>query len=147
MNTETIRDNILEAIQKFIEKDKDLLMRLNVHEIAISHRIAVYLECLFGRYNVDCEYNKHYYGAPKRSGGKRIRPDIIIHDRKSPLGIAIFEIKKCGPDSKLGKRDIKKLKKAQSNLGYRIGVYIGALKKNIHIVWIAGGQEIHRERL
>ena len=120
---ETIKDSIREAIQRFIKKDKDSLVGVKVHEAAISHRIAVYLESLFPEFDIDCEYNKHYDGTFKKSDGVRIRPDIIIHNRQVLDAVAIFEIKKSGPDSKLGKSDIQKLKRAQKNLEYKIGIY------------------------
>jgi len=143
----TIKNNIRKAIQIFIEKDKKLLMQVNVHEVAISHRIAVYLEHLFPNLDIDCEYNKHYDGSSKQSDGAKIRPDIIIHHREYLNAVAIFEIKKAGPNSQLGKSDIKKLKKAQKNLRYKIGVYIGVLKRNVYIVWISDGKELEREIL
>lgn len=144
---ESIKSNIRDAIKKFIKKDKDSLTKINVHEAAISHRIAVYLEPLFPKSEIDCEYNKHHDGTPKQSGGKKIRPDIIIHNRLGWDAIAIFEIKKSGPDAKLGMGDIQKLKKAQKKLKYKIGVYIGVLKKVVHIVWISNGKELSRETL
>ncbi len=55
-----LQKKVIEAISKFIGKDKPLLS-MGAHEQAISHRIAVYLEDLFPEenLNIDCEYNKH----------------------------------------------------------------------------------------
>lgn len=143
----TIKNNIREAVQRFIKKDKDSLVGIKVHEGAISHRIAVYLESLFPESNIDCEYNKHYDGSPKESGGVKIRPDIIVHTRGGWNAVAIIEIKKASPDSKLGRGDIQKVKNARENLGYKIGAYIGVLKRKVHIVWISDRQGLEREIL
>ena len=108
-NTE-IKVKIRRAIQEFIKKDRDDLLKINIYEPTISHRIALYLETPFIPYNVDCEYSKNLDGDKKSSNGKVIRPDIIIHERLSAINIAIIEIKKNGVDSKLGESDIEKLK-------------------------------------
>lgn len=57
---EKIKNKVKMAVDLFMENDIDLLEIGNgVHEQSISHRIAVYLECLFRGFHVDCEYNKH----------------------------------------------------------------------------------------
>lgn len=59
-----------------------------VHETAINHRLAFYLEQNFNKflccsryYQVDIEYNR-YFGRPKELNGDNIRPDIIVHKRQ-----------------------------------------------------------------
>jgi hypothetical protein len=59
-----------------------------VHETAINHRFAIYLEQNFNKflccsryYQVDIEYNR-YFGRPKELKGDNIRPDIIVHKRQ-----------------------------------------------------------------
>lgn len=44
MNLHEIQEKILDAIRLFIERDKNALLTSGVHEQAMSHRIAVYLE-------------------------------------------------------------------------------------------------------
>jgi hypothetical protein len=59
-----------------------------VHETAINHRFAIYLEqnlniflCCPRYYQVDIEYNR-YFGQPKELNGDNIRPDILVHKRQ-----------------------------------------------------------------
>lgn len=131
------KDNIRAAIKKFIEKDKDKLLRVDIYEPTISHRIAVYLEETCTGFDVDCEYNKNLLGDKKTSNGKKIRPDIIIHSRVTDSNSVIIEVKKSGTNSKLAKEDIKKLRDCMfGTLNYRLGVFVGILKKRVDVCWI-----------
>lgn len=131
------KDNIQAAIKKFIEKDKDDLLRVDIYEPTINHRIAVYLEELCKDFDVDCEYNKNLLGDKKNSNGKKIRPDIIVHKRGTDSNSVIIEVKKNGINSKLTKEDIEKLKDCMfGTLNYKLGVFIGILKKKIDVCWI-----------
>ena len=58
MNKEEIKGIIREAVKEFSKRDKNSLVDVKVHESAINHRIAVYMEGKFRDYAVDCEYNK-----------------------------------------------------------------------------------------
>jgi hypothetical protein len=63
LRIENLQTAVIRAVGNFKKYDLKLL-ELAVHEQAISHRIAVYLERLFGigtkaNLNVDCEYSKH----------------------------------------------------------------------------------------
>lgn len=153
MNRQKIKDKVKIAVQKFVAKGDGELLNLagGIHEQAISHRIAVYLEPLFKGYHVDCEYNKHgakndkkmaentkvirkecgcksCVGWLKKTHGSivRIRPDIIVHKergKKSEGNILVIEIKK--KDECLF--DMAKLKEMTSNNGdfkYKLGVLI-----------------------
>jgi hypothetical protein len=75
-----------------------------VHETAINHRFALYLEqnlskyiCDSNYYHVDIEYNR-YFGKPKELNGDNIRPDILIHKRQGAIpstdNLLIIEAKK-----------------------------------------------------
>jgi len=131
------KELIRKAIRKFIDNDKEGLLKANIHESAISHTIGVYLGEEFKNYNVDCEYNRDRLGQKNNSTGKKIRPDIIIHMRNSDINLVIFDIKKSGKDSKKEKSDIDKLKDVlSSKLSYELGVYVGVLKRKIDICWV-----------
>ena len=97
MSTRQIQKLLTDAVEAFFHFDKDLLMN-DVHEQAIAHRIAYYIE-RGGRphgYQVDCEYNKRGLDV-KRWGNRRIRPDIIVHKRGSNHrgdNLFVIEIKK-----------------------------------------------------
>ena len=131
------KEKIREAVREFKALDRAALLKVNVYEPTISHRIAVYLGNLFRELNVDCEYNRNLLTAKKNTNGDKIRPDIIIHRRLSPNNCIIFEIKKGGKDSQKAITDIRKLEDAVAgNLGYDLGVFIGILKRRIDICWI-----------
>ena len=55
-----MQKKVIQAVALFVKNDSDLL-KSSAHEQAISHRVGVYLEGLFGleKLNIDCEYNKH----------------------------------------------------------------------------------------
>jgi len=138
MNNSIIKGKIREALKLFIAKDKQALLRVDIYEPTISHRIAVYLEELFPEFDIDCEYNKTLLGKKKDMNGKKIRPDIIIHTRMTNVANSVIvEIKKSGRNSKLSKSDIEKLKKCMNGiLNYDLGVFVGILKRKIDICWI-----------
>ena len=138
MSNDIIKGKIREALKLFISKDKEHLLRVDIYEPAISHRIAVYLEKLFSDFNIDCEYNKALLGNKRNVNGEKIRPDIIIHTRKTNEdNSVIFEVKKSGKKNKLSKADIEKLKRCMNGtLNYVLGVFIGILKRNVYICWI-----------
>lgn len=138
MNNSIIKGKIREALKLFIAKDKQALLRVNIYEPTINHRIAVYLEDLFPGFNIDCEYSKNLLGKKKDVKSNKIRPDIIIHKRmKNEFNCVIVEVKKSGKNSKLAKSDIEKLKRClKGTLNYNLGVFIGILKLKIDICWI-----------
>ncbi len=134
---ENTKEKIREAVREFKALDHAALLRVNIYEPTISHRIAVYLGNLFPGLNVDCEYSQNLSGAKKAGLANKIRPDIIIHKRLIQNNCIIFEIKKNGKNSQKAGADIKKLEGAvNGNLGYDLGVFIGILKRRIDICWI-----------
>ena len=141
MKIDNIKEKVKIVVDKFIKNDKEHLYKDGVHENAMSHRIAVYLEKEFKNYNIDCEYNKNL-SIPKLNDKKeKIRPDIIIHKRgENKNNLVVIEIKKVGKDSQLAEKDIVKIKK-MNNLGYEIGLFIGILKAKIDLCWIREGEE------
>lgn len=134
---EDAKEKIREAVREFKALDRAVLLKVNIYEPTISHRIAVYLGNLFRGMNVDCEYNRNLLTAKKNISDHKIRTDIIIHKRLSANNCIIFEINKSGKDSQKSAADIKKLENAVAgNLGYDLGVFIGVLKRRVDICWI-----------
>ena len=130
-------------MREFKALDHAALLKVNVYEPTISHRIAVYLGNLFREMNVDCEYNRELLNAKKTTAGDKIRPDIIIHKRLTPNNCVVIEVKKSGKDSQKSVADIKKLENAvNGNLGYDLGVFIGILKRRVDICWIEKNNNI-----
>lgn len=93
-----------------------------LHEVCINHRLALYLEQeivpLFGNneFFVDIEFNKEGvdFKEIKIDGHKKVvRPDIIIHNRKSgndKKNILVVECKKKSTSQNDLKADVQKLK-------------------------------------
>jgi DNA-directed RNA polymerase specialized sigma54-like protein len=105
-----LRSKVINAINHLIEKDKYLL-EIDVHERTITHRLALYLQCEFEDWNVDCEYNRNWDVIKQIQIIKQLNvtfpqndfnmdesvsvfPDIIIHHRKSSENLLVVEVKK-----------------------------------------------------
>lgn len=128
------------------------LLKHDVSERSIAHRLAIYLESTFGKeYHVDCEYNKN---IEHNSGCRKIEilksrwnelnnfynyemdeemliekivvPDIIIHRRgTNKSNIVVIEIKKSSSRVNI-EYDYEKLKAytCKGGLTYKYGVFI-----------------------
>ena len=136
---EKVKTKVRRAFQKLVKKDP-FLLKHNVNERSLTHRLAVYLESCFSAYHVDCEYNRDGIGnRPKRISeiknldsfrekvaadddkGVTVYPDIIIHHRGEQSGLVIIEAKKSnsGPND-----DEQKLKLYKEELGYPYAFFI-----------------------
>ncbi len=114
-----LREAIVASFSKLIENDGYLFDcpieeyfeydSRKLHEVCINHRLAVYLEefilpLLNGddeQYFVDIEFNREGINKKNLKVGdeKTVRPDIIIHNRKSgeeKKNFLIVECKKSG---------------------------------------------------
>ena len=79
---------VVQALKMLLQYDSDLI-NTQPKEECINHKLAQYLESVLhektlleGR-DVDIEYNKYKEDEKKSSDGRNIRPDIIVHERKS----------------------------------------------------------------
>ena len=117
METQEIQEIVNTAITALQDND-DFLLKQDISEWAISHKLAVYLDDKFPDCNVDCEYNgyakadnnKKYImilrhrlsklGKLKDSDGdektlkRSVYPDIIVHQRGKEYNLLILEVKK-----------------------------------------------------
>ncbi|ABP67273.1 hypothetical protein Csac_1684 [Caldicellulosiruptor saccharolyticus DSM 8903] len=137
----------LELLKIYLDKAIDILLRRDLylvkkglHERAISHRLAVYIEWLFGQwFDVDCEFN----GNEGHESGRKIienicfeyskhnckrfncdnchnevsvYPDIIVHKRRvNKFKLLIIEVKKMNSSNTSEiEKDIYKLKQYTS---------------------------------
>lgn len=77
--------------------------------------------------NVDVEYDKYKEDEKKSSGGKNIRPDIIVHKRKSgnENNLIVIEAKK----NYIDKKDVEKIKDLVINedFNYLLGAGVAYL--------------------
>lgn len=123
-------------------------------EMAIAHRLAIYLEQLIPGWDVDCEYNSQGEGDnldPKRSATsetRNSRPDITLHHRgiiESDHNLLVIELKKKNGDTS----DVEKTRgytnTPQTNdrriYKYQFGLVLSFLPE-LKLVWYADGAEI-----
>ena len=121
------------------------LLKNNVAERAIAHKLGEYLQNLFPYYTVDCEYNRH--GQNKKIlSDKKVYPDIIIHERgNNKNNLLVIEIKK---DINEDINDFKKLSeftRSGNDYKYHYGLFIhlnvdSAAKSLLR--WFENGHEI-----
>lgn len=126
ISLEDIKSILEKSIGELKDKDK-FLLKNDLHEQSITHKLAEYLQKNIGySWNVDCEYNKYKkeevyikkeilakYPGDKEVERKEVRPDIIIHirdenDAKSNL--LILEVKKKYRDELKESKDEKEAK-------------------------------------
>ena len=115
MTFENLKIILTEAINELTEKDSYLLEH-DVHEQAISHKLACYIGNRIHGWNVDAEYNRNLNLPKSLSSCGRIRPDILIHRRglnndgdSKDNNLLIIEVKK-NPSLQEREADIKIIK-------------------------------------
>lgn len=160
-----------ESIEEFYKKDYNLLKK-NVHEQAITHRIAFYFENKLPKiykYSVDVEYNrKEEYNKqlyqecrkcchsecvcnpqnPSFSTNQNTgRPDIIFHFRGNDKNnLLVIEAKKIGNENV--NNDNKKLTYLTCMEGkykYQLGGLVVLGKKQATIIYYQKGKEYQKE--
>ena len=131
MNFEEVKKHVDKALKRFLKKEL-FLLRNNLNERTISHKLAEYLQEEFPDWNVDCEYNKKFEKIKKlrpktiRSDdddAKTVYPDIIIHHRNTDDNLLIIEIKKNASKSDK-ENDIDKIKGFIEEYKYSYGLFI-----------------------
>jgi len=110
-----------------------------LHEVCINHRLAVYFEQKIipllpkdEEYFVDTEFNRegiNFKNAKIAGRKKRVRPDIIIHNRKSgndKKNFLVVECKKSDTDKAKIDYDQQKLKALLKDpeYSYRFGLQV-----------------------
>lgn len=145
----TMNDNEFEVIKNKVEssiknlmKYDSFLLKEDVNERSITHKLTEYLNQEFEEYDVDCEYNRmckdnsiipkrmKSFVEPIRSSdteAKRVYPDIIIHKRENEDNLLVIEVKKVNNNSNM-KTDKEKLKSFTLNINngfsYRFGLHL-----------------------
>ncbi len=131
-----LEDSIFEALKLLLKKD-NVIIKNSTKEECINHKFAMYLENILKRDNillsstvawdVDIEYDKYKEGEKKDSQGRKIRPDIIVHQRESGNrnNFIIIEAKKDYPR----KNDVDKVNDLVKSARYQyiLGVLISYL--------------------
>jgi hypothetical protein len=134
---EKMKNCILEALQDLIDEDIDIIKNATKEE-CINHKFAQYLErrlneakIPFGK--VDIEYNKYKEGEKKMTNGRTIRPDVIVHERRSGNkdNLIVIEAKKGYSSA----HDVKKVTDLvdSSKYKYKLGVLVSYLPDKEYI--------------
>jgi hypothetical protein len=161
---EELEKRVNEALAKLREND-DFLLKNEVNERTITHKLAEYLQQEFPDWNVDCEYNRYrdipkWLKVPKKKinwnwndvEGKTVFPDIIIHHRNltgAENNLLVIETKKS--TSTVGKQfDERKLEGfTSSQYNYQFGLYIlfyvnEEFKNDPDLEWYKDGRKLLR---
>ena len=129
-----IESLVKKAIDRLLDDDGDLL-RNDVNERSITHRLACYLQELFSEWNVDCEYNRNHDKTKKLltykgkkvgiddTKGTTVFPDIIVHKRMSKENLLVIEVKKT-TNTEPNDFDIDKLTAFKKELHYKHALFL-----------------------
>ncbi len=132
--------NVIKNSVKLIFENDFILLKNNIHEQNISHRLAYYMENLLNNYSwfrqsklsVDVEYNRDITNV-KMIDNDNCRPDVIIHERNTnENNIIVIEIKK---DNENDSKDFNKLKSftkitPENQYKYKMGLYLSFSTKD-----------------
>ena len=148
-----IEQILLAAIRELYKRDRGLIEH-GVHEVAITHRLAIYIEDALRKSgdsesHVDIEYNKNMRKQKELvlgEGGKR--PDIIIHKRQSNKhNQLIVELKK-NKSIEEGDDDDRKLKGATEpthTFQFTLGVYLNLKPDQCICTFYSKGRQTKEE--
>lgn len=158
---EDVQKKVKCSIDKLRDYDR-FLLKENVNERSITHKLAEYLQQDFKNLDVDCEYNRMLNGNsndPKRmifpiksiktddTEAKTVFPDIIIHDRDSKdENLLVIEVKKKFRNRINTDFDIQKLKTFTSTqFNYSFGLHIifyvnSKFEKSPILHWYVNGE-------
>ena len=150
------RHSFIKVITDFLESES-FILRENLNERTLSHKLAEYLQRAFPKYDVDCEYNK----MPKEDAkeyvnktldldvegtesddekGVTVYPDIVVHKRgNNENNYLVIEVKKKqyaeqkrrGGQETYKEFDFRKLEAYTKHLKYAYGIYLEFDKDNI----------------
>ena len=134
------KEVIIYAAKKLVENDT-ILIDTKVKEECINHKLALYIEekiraeekIDFSSLDVDLEYDKRIEQS-KKVDGRPIRPDILVHQRKSgdKNNFVALEAKK-DYWSRSDRRKIKKLV-CENSFQYLLGCTISYLPEKAYLL-------------
>lgn len=125
-----LRKLVGSAISALLREDGGLL-RNNVGEQAITHRLAVHLSLALPDWHVDCEYNRDMETVKRLKfalsddgdvSERAVVPDIIVHHRETTDNLLVIEVKKS-TNPEPDEVDLQKLKAFREQLGYEHAVF------------------------
>ena len=122
----SVQRKIGKALHLLYEKDHFLITN-GTEERSITHKLAEYIQQLFDKWNVDCEYNRRGENHPKAINSKRTSyPDIIIHRRNTKHNLLVIEAKSIHSRKHSDRKDKEKIKAyiEDPDYQYRYGLWI-----------------------
>ena len=138
-------------------KNDVFLLKYDVNECSISHKLAEYLQQLFSDYHVDCEYNRvgnltadeeyfnkklRLYKNTKCLDGETVYPDIIIHKRGIKNNLLVIEIKKL-TNKKCLTDDYKKILGflTSNDFKYQFGLFLRLERNRVKVFDLYGNND------
>jgi hypothetical protein len=154
MKFERIKEKVYGALDLLRLHDYYLLKE-DINERTITHKLAEHLQHYFYSYNVDCEYNRNINELDSlkkiriSKTEKSVFPDIIVHKRgKNDKNLLIVELKKSTSSESLDYDYLKLMSYTQQNtpntLNYQFGVFIKIFtgcewQANPELIWFERG--------
>jgi hypothetical protein len=132
MEDEKLKCIVKDAVGILLEKEGEIIKK-DINELTITHKLAVYLQRRFRLLSVDICYNRNIEideYKPKYIGeGKYGIPDIVIHERlTNKRNLLVIEIKK--QDNKEGRDEDRKKLEALTTIGreggynFQLGLFL-----------------------
>lgn len=133
MTESNIKARLQRAIEALLSQDAPLL-KYDVNERLITHKLAEHLQQEFPGWNVDCEYNRDGHDSKRLdlrptndvssadTEARTVFPDIIVHRRRAKDNLLVLEAKKS-----TGTRancDKQKLRAFKEQLKYKYAVFV-----------------------
>jgi hypothetical protein len=135
-------NKVVNAIEVFYVRETHLLKK-DLGERTLTHRLAVYLENQFSGWEVDCDYSRlgeRTLRLPRGSIvstddhlGKSVYPDIVVHQREIPNNLLAIEVRGAG-NHQPPEHDQHKLRGLTDPhlwFAYRIGLSLTLGKKGV----------------
>mgnify|MGYP001574549244 CR=1 FL=1 len=160
MDDKRIREIVESAISQVQAEEKPL--QSGSSERSFAHRLAVYMEDDFEKWNVDCEYNRQGM-LPKELEGiagceiqkktDRIYPDIIVHHRtndgEATVGenLLVIELKNDEVEDVCDRRKLELLTHPGGYYKYQLGLHINVGDHKFHKTWYKNGKQVYEEVL
>jgi hypothetical protein len=135
-----VRDSVLRSFRRLVEEDGHVFEcpieehssydARKLHEVCVNHRLANHLEkeiiplLTFETIFVDIEFNRegvNFKNVMINCEDKRVRPDIIIHNRKTgreKLNFLVVECKKRGAPPEDIEEDRQKIRALMGDARY-----------------------------
>jgi hypothetical protein len=137
-----------------LQKNDSFLLKSDVHERSIAHKLAEYLQEQFPDWNVDCEYNRKSVETKKLEGIREceedrkrdtVYPDIIVHERNTKHNLLVIELKKNDSKCQCDIRKLELFTNVKGEFGYTLGLFIQFDDSQSKLKWFKDGKETDSE--